>query len=95
MIFPTRNKLSNFLLNRLILHYCSCTKNNYITEANAGFVSKAEDYKSLARNILKLIHLTDEERNQYGKNGRKFVIKNFLYENLSIELLNILNEVSQ
>ena len=71
------NKLFEYLLAGRPILMTSCTKDNYITEANAGFVSKAEDYKSLAKNILKLIHLTDEERNQYGKNGRKFVIKIF------------------
>lgn len=48
-----------------------------INEAKAGFSVPAEDAKGLAKAILTMYRMTDEERLQLGKNGRAYFKENF------------------
>lgn len=58
-----------------------------INEAKAGFSVLAEDAKGLAEAILKMYRMTDEERSQFGKNGRAYFKKNFDEDVLITDLI--------
>ena len=45
--------------------------------SNAGLCSSAGNYSALAKNILKLVKMSCEERSNLGENGRLFFMKNF------------------
>jgi len=50
---------------------------NIIQHSSAGFVSAPKDYKSLAKNILKIQNLTLSEQQKLGDNGRKTALTFF------------------
>lgn len=80
------NKLFDYLLSARPILFASCAKYDIIKASKSGMISKSGDYKKLAKNIIRMKNLTDLEKNKYGNNGRKYVIKNFLYQNLSEKL---------
>ena len=47
----------------------------------------------LGENIMKMINLSEVKRLEYGDNGRKYVLKNFLYKNLANNLADLLKEL--
>jgi glycosyltransferase involved in cell wall biosynthesis len=51
---------------------------NTILEANCGFSVAAEDYENLAENIILMRDLSQEQREELGKNGKKYYEENFL-----------------
>lgn len=63
-----------------------------IEEANAGYVCNAEDSESLARIVLKLYSLTNNEREKLGLNGRNYFLKNFELKKQTSYLIDILNK---
>ena len=50
---------------------------NIINDSNCGLTCKSENYKLLAKNIIKLSDLNIDELNNYGNNAIKFYAKNF------------------
>ena len=52
-----------------------------ITEANCGFAVHAEDYQDLANKILEIEKLSPSQREELGKNGKRFYQENFILEN--------------
>lgn len=65
---------------------------NLINEAKAGIVVEPENPKAMAEAILKLAN-DAELRNTLGKNGRKYVIKNYSRDNITRKLENILMNI--
>jgi colanic acid biosynthesis glycosyl transferase WcaI len=43
-----------------------------ILKSNAGLVCPAGDYRALASNIRKILFLSKDQRNEFGKNGRNY-----------------------
>ncbi|HMR84341.1 MAG TPA: glycosyltransferase family 4 protein [Niabella sp.] len=62
-----------------------------VSESGAGFSSPAEDAETLAKIILKMYYLTEEERKEMGQNAIKYFNKNFERELLLDRLIEILN----
>ncbi len=72
------NKIQAYLaVGRPIIASLNGEGSRIINEAKAGFSVPAEDAKSLAKAILTIYRMTDEERFQLGKNGRNYFKKNF------------------
>ena len=86
------NKIFDYLLSARPILIASCASNDFVRSSNSGLISNAGDYKMLGRNIINMINLSEEDRFKYGNNGRKFVLENFLYEDLSRKLLNVINQ---
>lgn len=61
-----------------------------ILEADAGFVSRAEDPISLSKNILKLKSAGAKEQKRLGQNAVDYFEKNFQHEKLTENLLALL-----
>lgn len=53
-----------------------------IKESGAGLSSPADDCDSLAKNVLKLYNLSNEERQEMGVRGRMYFEKHFTRDNL-------------
>jgi len=62
-----------------------------VTEAQAGISIPAENSEKLALAILKLYRMTDRQRDNYGKNGRKYFLKNYEHEHLVEQLIGHFN----
>lgn len=86
------NKIFDYLYSGRPILMTSCATHNYIEISKSGLVCPADDYKMLARNILKMMKYSDSQRNKIGLRGREYVLKNFLYRNLSKQLVNTLNK---
>lgn len=63
-----------------------------ITESNAGFSGPSEDSQALADNILKLYKLNAADRQNLGKNGKEYFLKNFEKNKVISNLENILHQ---
>lgn len=50
---------------------------NLINESGCGLVGKAEDYKELYDNVVKLHNMDEKERNKLGLNGKMYFEENF------------------
>lgn len=62
-----------------------------VSVSQCGFVSPAEDVKTLAENVLNLYDLPKEEREIMGKNAGKYFRKEFERDVLLEKLIGILN----
>ncbi|MEF9916972.1 MAG: glycosyltransferase family 4 protein [Lachnospiraceae bacterium] len=63
-----------------------------INEANCGLCGPAEEYKSLANNILEFVE-NKEQMDRYGENAKKFYIKNFSKERFIKKLMEEIKEL--
>ena len=87
------NKIFDYLYSGRPILMTSCSFYNYVEISKSGLVCPAEDYKLLGNNILKMMEYSNAERNNMGLRGREYVLKNFLYENLSEKLVSLLNNL--
>lgn len=62
-----------------------------IVESKSGLVGEAEDHVVLAKNIIKLYEMNEEERNELGKNGKSYFKENFTREKLLRQLESIMS----
>ncbi|WP_319587464.1 glycosyltransferase family 4 protein [uncultured Desulfobulbus sp.] len=66
-----------------------------VVESGAGMATPAEDGKALADTILRLYRLSAKERDEMGKNGRRYYQEHFDHDKLVDELIKHLQAVSQ
>lgn len=66
-----------------------------VEEAGAGLATPAEDARALADTILRMYRLPINERDEMGKNGRRYYQQHFSHEDLVDELIDHLQLVSQ
>ena len=88
-------KLSTYMFSeKPIIASISGETNKIINEANCGFASEAENYYSLADNIIKFEQLPEEEKKKLGMNAKKYVSKFFekkkILNNLEEEIKNLI-----
>ena len=86
------NKIFDYLLSARPILIASCANYDLIRNSNSGLISNAGDFTILGENIIKMINFSEEERSEYGNNGRKFVVENFLYADLAKKLSKLINE---
>jgi len=65
---------------------------NVIRNANAGLVCEAGDSAGLAKAIINLATMTQEERYELGQNGRKYAMREFDRSRLMDQLESLLHE---
>ncbi|KTD24337.1 glycosyltransferase, group 1 family [Legionella lansingensis] len=63
-----------------------------VQEAGAGFASPAEDEITLAKNIERLYHMSNSERDKLGQSGRAYFLEHFEMVRQSQRLIEILKE---
>lgn len=59
--------------------------------AKCGISVEAMNPKVIEEGILKLYNMKASEREKLGKNGKKYVLEHFTYENLAKRLLKVIN----
>jgi len=85
-------KLQSYLLyGKPILGMLNGEGNKIIKNSKSGYVVKAGDFNSLAKNIIKLKNLSDKKRKNMGENGKKYALKEFKKNNLINKLIKIFN----
>lgn len=63
-----------------------------VSEAQAGLSVPAEDAKSLAAAVLKLHHMSVDERAEMGANGRRYFLEHFDHDRLVDQLIEYLED---
>lgn len=61
-----------------------------INEAGAGLTCPAEDAENLARNIDRLFHMAESEREVFGRSGRNYYLEHFEMQRQCKRLIEIL-----
>ncbi len=77
------NKLFDSMMSGKPLLYAVEAPNNFIVDYKCGVSVAAEDVNALAGGIKKMIELTEMQREQMGRNGRRAVLEHFVYEKLA------------
>ena len=77
------NKLFDSMMSGKPILYAVDAPNNFITDYHCGISVNAEDTDALADGMKRLIGMTDEQREQMGRNARNAVLEHFTYEKLA------------
>lgn len=85
------NKLWDYMASSKPVIFSCNSVNNPIKEAKAGLTIPSKNSIRLANAIEKLYNMSDEERNQMGKNGRKYIEKFHDVEKLSKKFLEVIS----
>lgn len=86
------NKLMDYMMaGKVILHSVN-TVNDVVREQNCGITVEPENPKAVADGILKLASLKPEEREDMGKRGRNYILKNQTYAILANKFLAVMKD---
>ena len=78
------NKLYDYMYGgKPVLYAVNSGTNNIVDMSKCGLSVEAQNPKAIADGILKLYHMTEKEREELGKNGKKYVLKHFTYRKLA------------
>jgi len=69
------NKLFDYMASAKPIVMAGMPRNNLVAEANCGIVVEPDNPNALAKGILRIWELTENERQRLGMNGRRFVEK--------------------
>lgn len=83
------NKLFDSMMSGKPILYAVEAPNNIIKDYKCGVSVKAEDADDLAEGIKKMLQLSNNEKEQMGKNGRTAVLNNFTYKKLAEKFAEI------
>ena len=90
------NKIYEYFASSKPIIFSGSVANDIVKEANAGISVKAENSKELKEGILSLWKMRTDERETLGKNGRKYVEKNYdtkvLSKKIEKIILNLLED---
>lgn len=85
------NKIIDYMLSSkpIVASYSGFP--SMINEANCGSYIEAEDINALRIEFERMAAMTPEQRNEIGKRGREWVLKNRQYQTLATHYLNIID----
>lgn len=87
------NKIFDYMYAaKPILHSFSSEKSDLIKKANCGITVEAEEINSIKNGIYTMYRMSNKERDQLGKNGKKFVLECHNYEALAEKYMEIILE---
>jgi len=86
------NKIFDYMYAEKPIIYAINSGNNIVKDANCGISVEAENPKSIAEGILKLYNMSEEERKQLGKNGKKYLLKYHTYKVITDKFEEVLND---
>ncbi|MCA0986866.1 glycosyltransferase family 4 protein [Guptibacillus algicola] len=68
--------------------YCGSGESaQFITEKKCGIIAEPENVEDIAEKMLYCANLSDEDQDEIGKNGRKFVLNEYSWEKIVDDLL--------
>jgi glycosyltransferase involved in cell wall biosynthesis len=86
------NKIFDYLAAARPIVISLTAPNNPVEESGGGITVKPSNPEKFAEAILKVVGMSDEERDKMGDAGRKYVHENHDFKYLSKCLANVLNE---
>lgn len=81
----TANKIYDSMMAGKIMLYAIEAGNNYAEQFQCGITVIPGNIEDIVKGLKKIIHMSEEERNEMGKNGQKAVKEYFNYDVLSKE----------
>lgn len=86
------NKLIDYMMSSKPIIQAIESGNDMVLEAKCGLSIEAENPKALASAIKKMLHKSELELAEMGKNGRTYALENHTYEHLANKFLQIMEE---
>lgn len=86
----SKNKINEYLYSNSVIIYGTYQKTHFIETSGAGICIRAYDSQALANNIEKVYYMSPEQREEFGKNARKFILENNTVEVLTERYINLL-----
>jgi glycosyltransferase involved in cell wall biosynthesis len=84
------NKLIDYMMAAKPVVQAIDSGNNLVEESGCGISAESENPESIANAIRKLVYSDKEVLEEFGRNGRKYILLNHNYESLSAKFINIL-----
>lgn len=88
----SKNKVNEYLYSGACTLYGFLYKDDEVAASGGGMVFEPYDARDLAEKIEKVYHMPEDERTQYGMNGRKYIQDNRRVEVLTDRMLEVLFE---
>ena len=82
------NKLLDYMMASKPIIQSIGSGNNLVTEVGCGLTVEPENSESIAKAIIKLYQMSQEERQKIGKAGRDYVLKNHEYKILAEKFIS-------
>jgi len=89
------NKLMDYMMAEKPIIQAIEAGNDPVSESGCGISVEAENPDELAKAILKIESLSEEERASLGKKGKEFAIKNHDYDFLAKKFLTLMQQSSK
>jgi glycosyltransferase involved in cell wall biosynthesis len=86
------NKLFDYLASARPIIIASAAENNPIDEAKAGITVSPGDPEKIAQAILRVFHMTSDERYRMGRAGRRHVELDHGFDRLATRLASTMND---
>jgi len=77
------NKIFDYMYSGKPILNSFSGKGDLVDISNSGITVEAKNPQAIARGILKMYNLTQEERKVMGMNGKNYVLEHFTYEKLA------------
>jgi glycosyltransferase involved in cell wall biosynthesis len=69
--------------------------NELLRNGQCGLLCKKQNEYDMAENMIKVMGMTPNERNQMGQNGRKYIESHFKEEKVMNNWMNLVNEIAE
>jgi glycosyltransferase involved in cell wall biosynthesis len=86
------NKLFDYMYSSTPILHSISTKKDLVKMANCGISIMAENEIDIADAILNFYHMKQSQREQLGKNGKNYVLKNHTYDMLAKKYADIIED---
>jgi len=87
------NKLFDYMYSGKPVLHAFGGKGDLISMANCGLTVPAQNSQEISKGILKLYNLTKEERQEFGKRGKEYVLEHHIYKNIAKEFIETLDSL--
>lgn len=87
------NKMYDYMMAGKPIVQAIDAGNNIVEEAKCGIYAEPENAKSIGEAILKIKEMSNEEREELGRNGHEFVLKNHTYQVLAEKFIDAIKRM--
>lgn len=86
------NKLMDYLMSEKPVIYAIQSSNNVVEDSGCGVSIPPENPEEIVRAILKLMHLSEQERMEMGQRGKNYILANHDYRVLAKRFITSLEK---
>ena len=87
------NKIFDYMYSQKPILHAFSGGGDLVEMANCGISVEAQNEQAIADGIIELYHMTKEQREKLGQNGKEYVLKHHTYENIAKEFIKTLEEI--